>query len=238
MNKKSLLTLALLAFVGIVSAQTLRFEWEGNIYQDGQTIISEYEYPEYVVHLKVRNLTDNDMNVIIEREIIEEAPGAMSYFCWGQCLNPDINVSPYPIAVSAQALSDQNFDAHVLYTEGETGITKVKYYAFDRSNPDNRTSIIILAGATANVEENSINLSNAYPNPASSLVHFDYKSSIGTDINVTVYNLLGQEVKSQLVNGTQGRVSIGVDDLQPGIYFCRFSANGEVVKTEKFIVKR
>ena len=53
-----------------------------------------------------------------------------------------------------------------------------------------------------------------------------------------VYNLLGQEVKSTVVNGTQGKVVITLDDFQSGIYFCSFFMDGEMVKTEKFIVKK
>ena len=45
-------------------------------------------------------------------------------------------------------------------------------------------------------------------------------------------------MKSQLVNSRQSRINISVNDLQPGIYFCSFQVNNEVVKTEKFIVKR
>lgn len=238
MLKKSLLTIVLTTLVGFITAQSLQFEWEGTVYQDGQTIISPYNeaFMEYVQELKIRNLTGNDMGVIVEREILENADGTMIYFCWGLCLSPDVSVSD-PVNVPAQTLSDEEFGAHVMFTEGETGVVKVKYYAYDRSDPDNRISITILAGATANVAEHSLSLGQAYPNPASTQVCFDLMGHSSSDLQAVVYNLLGQEVKSQLVSGHQNRVSIAVDDLQPGIYFCRFSLNGEVLKTEKFIVK-
>lgn len=238
MLKKSLLTIVLTALVGIITAQTLQFEWEGTVYQDGQTIISEYNETmmEYVQELKIRNLTGNDMGVIVEREILENAEGTMVYFCWGQCLDPNNNVSG-SVGISAQTLSDEVFSGHVMFTEGETGVVKVKYSAYDRSNPDIRISIIILAGSNTNVDEHSISLGQAYPNPATSQVSFDLNGNGNAEIQAVVYNLLGQEVKSQLVSGHQNRIHFAVNDLQPGIYFCRFSINGEVLKTEKFIVK-
>lgn len=239
MLKKTLLTAVLTAMIGFLGAQSLQFEWEGTVYQDGQTIISPFNesFYEYVQELKVRNLTDNDMGVVIEREILQNADGTMIYFCWGLCLSPDVSVSD-PVNIPAQTLSDEEFGAHVMFTEGETGVVKVKYYAYDRSDPDNRISITILAGATAGVAEHSINVGQAYPNPASTQVQFTLQGNNNDNIEAVVYNLLGQEVKSQLVSGRQNRVIIAVDDLEAGIYFCRFSVNGAVAKTEKFIVKR
>lgn len=238
MLKKSLLTTLFIALVGIITAQTLQFEWEGNVYQDGQTIISEYNelMMEYAQELKIRNLTGNDMGVIVEREILENADGTLVYFCWGLCLSPENNIGG-PVDVTAQSLSDETFSSHVIFSEGETGVVKVRYSAYDRGNPDDRVSIIILAGASANVNEHSLNFGQAYPNPANTQVSFDLKNDSSSDIQAVVYNLLGQEVKSLLVSGLQSRVTIAVDDLEAGIYFCRFTANGEVLKTEKFIVK-
>ena len=140
-----------------------------------------------------------------------------------------------PVPVAAQALSTDVVSLHCLFLEGETGVVKAIYHAYDESDPDSKISNTVLYGQNANVTEHSISLGQAYPNPATSQVHFDLKTD--TNLNAVVYNLLGQEVKSQFVSGHQNRVNIAVDDLQPGIYFCRFSVNGEVVKTEKFIVK-
>ena len=125
-----------------------------------------------------------------------------------------------------------------MFDEGVVGRTSMRVYAYARSNPDERISVVFVADNATNTTENHLSLGHAYPNPASSQVHFDYKADNYSNVNVVVYNLLGQEVKSQFVNGSQNHISIAVDDMQPGIYFCRFSINGEVVKTEKFIVKR
>ena len=70
------------------------------------------------------------------------------------------------------------------------------------------------------------------------MVYFDFKDNRADNIKTVVYNLLGQEVKSQFISGSQGRISIPVTDFQPGIYFCSFFVNEEMVATEKFIVKK
>jgi hypothetical protein len=235
--KKAFFTLTLLAVVTLLSAQTLQFEHNGHVYENGETIISPFNeaFQEYVTELNIRNLTNDDINVIMEQDVLETAEGIMMQFCWGLCMVGSGHLVSQPVAVPAQTLSEDIVALHCSFLEGETGVVKAIYHAYDQNNPDNKISIIVLYGQTANTPEYTFNLGQAYPNPATSQVHFDLQSN--SNVDVTVYNLLGQEVKSQFVSEHQNRVKIAVDDLQPGIYFCRFSINGEVVKTEKFIVK-
>lgn len=238
--KKTFFTLMLLAVVSLMSAQTLQFEWEGTVYENGQTVISPYfeDYGEYVLDMHIRNLSETDQDVVVEREIVELPEGAISYFCWGLCFMPEINISPDPVLIPAQTLSDEDLAFHVMFTEGETGVAVVNYYAYNPRDPENKIGITVLAGSHAQVTEHTLLLGQAYPNPATNVVHFDYSNNNGSDMNAVVYNLLGQEVKSQVASSNHGRIDIAVDDLQPGIYFCSIKVNNATVKTEKFIVKR
>ena len=239
--KKTFFTLMLLAVAALVSAQDLQFEFDGTVYHDGDTIVSPFNEMagEYIQTLYLRNLTDNELNVVVEREILQNVPGTTLMFCWRSCLLPDVNISQ-AVPIPAQTLSTDEFSSHVLF-DVEQGVVITKYYAYssDQDEPNNRISIIIKAGTSGSgVAENTLNVGKAYPNPASSQVHFNLKANSNSDVKVMVYNLLGQEVKSQWANGSTGRINLAVDDLQPGIYFCSFLVNNEVVKTEKFIVKR
>lgn len=238
MFKNTLLGLTLFALVGMVSAQSIQFEHNGTVYQNGQTVICPFndDWGEYLLEMNIRNLSDSDQNIIVEKQEISDFPGVSMYFCWGMCFDSNVTTSR-PVVVPAQTSSIDELSFHFQFTEGVAGIAEAYYYAYDKDDPDNYISLHLLAGKGANVAENHISFGQAYPNPASSQVHFDYTAN-NANINVVVYNLLGQEVKSQLVNGSQGRIDITVDDLQPGIYFCRFQVNNEVVKTEKFIVKK
>lgn len=237
--KKTFFTLLLLAAVSLMSAQSLRFECDGEVYQDGQTIVASFDESmfEYVVHLHIRNLTDNDQNVIVVQDVIEEVAGAMVYMCWDQCAAPNNHIEDGPVAIPAQSLSENELSCHAMFSK-TSNVVKANYSAYDRANPDEKINIIVLFGPSAGTEEHKILLGQAYPNPASSQVHFDFSRNGNSNVNVVVYNLLGQEVKSQIASGNQGRISIAVDDLQPGIYFCSFRVDNEVVRTEKFIVKR
>ena len=237
--KKVFFTLALLAVTTLLSAQILQIEHDGHVYENGETVICTYDEAnfEYAHHMQIRNISDQELNVVVEQDVLETVPDAMVTFCWGSCYVPTTNpfVGTIEVVIPANTLSPEDFSAHVYIPETEPGVVKIIYHVYDVNESHNRVDIVVLAGQTADTPEYTFNLGQAYPNPATSQVHFDLQSN--SNVNVTVYNLLGQEVKSQLVSNHQNRVNIAVDDLQPGIYFCRFSINGEIVRTEKFIVK-
>ena len=231
-----------LTVIGWVSAQSLQFEWDGHVYADGEVIEctnDEYGYGEFIQHLQLRNLTSSDLNVIIEKEVVEDLEGTSNFFCWGQCYLNTVFVSA-PVPVAANSLNTSDLSFHVIFDESVYGRVKMIYYAYDESNPSERVSInVVFSKSGVGVNENStLRFGKAYPNPASSVVNFDYTLNPGDKASVSVYNLLGQEVKSQLVNNLQGRLSISVADLSEGIYFCNLFVNGCALKTEKFVVKK
>ena len=250
MFKKLLFTVSLLALVGMVSAQSLQFELDGTVFSNNQVIACDSLTPwgEMIQEMQIRNLTNETQNVYIMKEEVEMVPGTQNQFCWGNCYLSTIFVSPNPLPVEALSLNDpilSGLSFHQILDPDYSmdpnnfavGTSLIKYYAYTEVNPDDKVCITVqFAYNPVDVKENVIRIGQAYPNPSSSTVNFNL-SHAGV-IEATVYNLLGQEVKSQLANATDDRISIAVDDLQPGIYFCSFKANNEVVKTEKFIVKR
>ena len=237
--KKAFFTMILLAVVSFMSAQTLQFSYNGEAVEDGTEIIAEFDEMsyEYVAHLHIFNLSDEDQAVFVEQVVTETVPDAMIFMCWQQCLAPADTLVDGPVAIPAQSLSENELACHGMFS-GEVSQVKAEYRAYTRSNPDEKISITVLFGTGANTNEQVVSLGHAYPNPASSTVHFDYDFNGNSHVNAVVYNLLGQEVKALSVNGNHGRIDISVDDLQPGIYFCSLQVNNAAVKTEKFIVKR
>ena len=245
MVKRTIFTLLFLAVMGWVSAQSLQFEWNGHVYSEGETIEctnDEYGYGEFIQHLQLRNLTSGDLNVIVEKEVLEDLEGTINFFCWGACFGPDVYVSPNPVPVAANSVTEEGaLSFHVLFSDPDLyGKVEMKYSAYDESNPSERVTInVVFNKSGVGVQETAtVRFGQAYPNPASSVVSFDYNLSAGDKASVSVYNLLGQEVKSQSVNSLQNRLSISVSDLNDGIYFCNLFVNGCAVKTEKFVVKK
>lgn len=241
--KKSIFTLFFLAVIGYVSAQTMQFELNGTVYTEGQTIEctnDEYGFGEYIQHMQIRNKTSEPIKVLIEKEVIQDLEGVMNFFCWGMCFSSEVIVSPTAVEIGANSLNTDELSFHAFYDEAVFGDVIVKYYAYEERNPDQRISIIVrFRKSGESIVENPVyNLSHAYPNPASSVVRFNFELSSSNTASVSIYNLLGQEVKSQNLNGFQGQASISVADLNEGIYFCNLIVNGKAVKTEKFVVKQ
>lgn len=248
--KKTVFTLMLLTVVSLLSAQTLQFELDGHVYANGEVIICDVapnDFGEMVQEMQIRNLSNTPASVIVTKQHIQIVEGTENTFCWGNCFSPTVFVSPDPVILEGNSVSEHgllsfHYQVDPTYSGDPTaclvGTTIVKYTAYPMEDTHDVISIEVwFAYDATEVAENTVSLSSAYPNPASSQVNFDYKAN-NDEIQVVVYNLLGQEVKSQLVSGTQGKISIAVDDFQPGIYFVTFQVNRDVVKTEKFIVKR
>ena len=242
MFKKSIITLLFLAAIGYASAQTLQFELDGNIFYDGEAIEctnDEYGYGEYIQHMQLRNLISDNLNVIVEKEVIEDLEGTMNFFCWGSCFGPDVMVSPNPVTVAGNSVTgDQDLSFHALYNDDVFGYVVVKYSAYDERHPDDRVSIIVKFHKSGEgVDDNALfEMSQAYPNPASSMVNFDY--SFNGNLTAVVYNILGQEVLRENLNANTGKLSFSVADLNDGIYFCTMLVNGNASTTQKFVVKK
>jgi len=231
-----------MALMSYVTAQTLQFELDGNVYYDGEAVEctnDEYGYGEYIQHMQLRNLTSEPVNVLVEMEFVEPLDGVMNTFCWGMCFGPGVMVSPTALEIGANSLNTDELSFHALYPEDVFGDDIIRYYAYTEDNPSQRISIIVkFRKSGEGVNENMVEFGHAYPNPASSTVSFDYALSAGDRVSVSVYNLLGQEVMNQQLNSLQGSVAISVADLNEGIYFCNLVVNGQALKTEKFVVKK
>ena len=247
--KKSIFTLALLAVMGMASAQSLQFEHNGHVYQQGERLICSQpeEWGEIVLDMEVRNLTDAPIAVMIEKEEVKIVEGTENTFCWGSCFGANVFVSPRPQILEAGALSDGAQALafhHQLYNTYSgnyaVGTSIVKYYAYPADNPDDRACLEVwfAYNAVGVSEKPSFGFGQAYPNPASSVVRFDYSISSAANVSVAVYNLLGQEVMRQQLSELQGSAAFSVADLNEGIYFCNLFVNGQAVQTQKFIVKK
>lgn len=241
MFKKSFFTLMFVAALSYVSAQTLQFELNGQVFEDGQTVYCiDYnpDYGEFIQEMQLRNISNDDLNVIVEREIIDIPEGGSAFFCWGNCFSPSVSVSnaePMP-AGSVSGVGALSF--HYL-PANLTDIAFIKYYAYDVRHDNERVSVVIAYNTAEGVAEKPAgNLSHAYPNPASTIVRFNYELTTTDNASLKVYNLLGQEVMNQQLSCQQGYVSISVASLNEGIYFCNLIVNGQAMKTEKFIVRK
>lgn len=250
MIKKSIFTLVFMAVMSWVSAQSIQFEMDGRVFANNEVYVCEdtpTSWGEIELKMQLRNLTNNQLEVVVEKEYVKIVDGTTNTFCWGSCLGPEAFITR-PMTMEPNALSadgDLSFHYQVdpNYSDDESsyivGTSVIKYYAYLADNTDDKVCIEIWFGYGASgIDENKISFGHAYPNPASSMVHFNYQLPATGNVSVSVYNLLGQEVLSQQLDALQGQATLSVADLTDGIYFCNLKVNGRAVKTEKFVVKK
>ena len=89
----------------------------------------------------------------------------------------------------------------------------------------------------------TFSLSQNYPNPFNPVTKLDYNLPLRSKVNISIYNVLGQEIKT-LVNGVKeygyhsvtwdGRNDLG-KDMSSGVYFARITSKG-FTKTRKMLL--
>ena len=86
--------------------------------------------------------------------------------------------------------------------------------------------------------DNSVSLSQPYPNPASQSTTLHFDLGIQQEGKVVLYNLLGTKIKTILLSQTSGEFSLPVENLQTGVYFIRLQLEGKELVTRKLKVMR
>ena len=80
---------------------------------------------------------------------------------------------------------------------------------------------------------------NARPNPAHETVIFTLKTGGTENFYFKIHNVLGQEIYSQIINGSPGDVSVDVSPFAAGMYFYSLhTEGGELLKTKTFQIWR
>lgn len=76
-----------------------------------------------------------------------------------------------------------------------------------------------------------------YPNPATSVITFDFQSGYDKNYNLQIYNFIGKKV--QEVNNISPKTTINLNDFYRGIYIFQLKdKNGKVIDTGKFQVSK
>lgn len=119
----------------------------------------------------------------------------------------------------------------------ETGVTNA-VINFSSSSDVVLTPIFLLNGtvATSNLEKEDI--FKVTPNPASSFVYVKYINSKSTDINLRVYNVIGEMVfeKNLTAEPLNQETSIDVSEWASGVYFLKGEIGGKGI-VKKLIIE-
>ena len=93
----------------------------------------------------------------------------------------------------------------------------------------------VATDGSTSVEENLSNKITIYPNPANRFLYIDALPEVKTNYLIKLFNSNMQLVKAVSSKGTD-KVKINIDNLTPGIYFCKVSSPDNTVLMMKKIV--
>jgi len=235
--KKIILFILIFAQVSFVAAQSFIVSGDTIVFGESDVLLEH--------HLDVKNISNNDLDVICVRTVLvlplNYPTFTAPYFCFAEfCYSSTTDTSNVSTLNSGQQFAHSNGDveAHTGYynAQGLNGIAKVKYCFYDVDNPTDETCVTITyeTSTTAiNDYQPLTKLGDFYPNPASEMVYFSFNGNVAT---LKLIDILGNNVKEILLS-KEGIQELDLSDINKGIYFGNLIVNSEVVSIKKLIVK-
>lgn len=172
----------------------------------------------------INNTSDNSADSMIKWTIISfDIPSAWTFdFCDPQDCITNLKLGSSSIfklkkGTAGPLKSD-------FYTNNTNGIGRVqlKLEYLDEARAGDTLTLTLNSWMTGVNNAKKQNEVAFYPNPAKDLITLKYSTS--KPIEVEIFNVLGNKVKTFTHTGSETAVNIG--DLQKGMYFMRFNDNG------------
>lgn len=89
----------------------------------------------------------------------------------------------------------------------------------------------------APVSETKIHIIKFYPNPATSIINFDFQKGYDKSFNFLIYNMLGKKVYE--VNNVDQKTTVNLSDFYRGIYIFQLKDKaGKLIDSGKFQVSK
>lgn len=220
--------------------------------------LSDPENDEISLHWDVTNLTNDTLDLMVFRNIIqavdvlnlpyeEGEPGAYDRFCWGPLCYPigavSSNTSENLLVTILPGGVDTTFICDY-YPAGIAGVTALEYCfsPVDNFNASVCHTVLFCLDAEncalgTTEEESTIEWGHITPQPVRGLSTLSYELKSGQPGAVKIFNAAGQEVWSKTVNASRGLIYINGNDFSEGLYFLSLDIEGVEVQTQKFIIQ-
>jgi hypothetical protein len=188
----------------------------------------------------VENVSDQTVVAKVRAQEISIVPGTVNYFCWAQCYEPGVLLSPSSITLEPGQRMDDFYGDYV--PQGQAGISTVKYCFFNVANENDSACGIVRYNASPLGIDDLINsgkpgVSEAYPNPAVDEMTLSYVLGAASG-QIDIFSMLGAKVKTVKLSEPSGKVNMKTEHLPAGMYLYRLSANGKDIQTRKFLVTK
>jgi len=207
--KKSLLLL-FITLSTITYGQSLMVVEQDTIVEINSTSVSDYGF-----HIKVKNISSEDLDVYVRRAYANPTCAYDSgYFCWDYCYGADVDNSIGSVSIDA-GMEKNDFSGHVYSpTTSATCTDSTRYVFYSGKDASDSLSVwvTISAGPTMGTIALQVNESRLYPNPAKKIISVEVQRTG----ELSIYNALGALVKRKSL--LPGINAVAVHDLSNGIY--------------------
>ncbi len=123
--------------------------------------------------------------------------------------------------------TQNNFDNHQMLIPDSAGTTPIRLTTNIFGNYLDTTTVLTAVRTVSNTIPESFNLDQNYPNPFNPTTMIKYSITKNTEVNLTVYNVLGERVAT-LYSGMQKagsyEVNFNASRFASGVYFYRLQA--------------
>jgi len=194
--------------------------------------------------LKIKNLTNEPLQLVIRRIDNEIGSSQKSFFCFdGECFEDSAEQLPEQYVIPAGETS-LKFES-ILETGLVAGLSKVKYIIYDRNNPAEAIEYQLTYNIEEKKEKNLIynsddlRINDVYPNPVSEYAIIDYNIlNREVEAKVILHNVLGSVVGEYQLPFLENKVTIKTNEYNPGVYFYTLYIDNDGVMTRKLIVRK
>ncbi|MDA3779228.1 MAG: T9SS type A sorting domain-containing protein [Bacteroidales bacterium] len=191
------------------------------------------------VPLYIKNISNNTLEAFVKLYVKEFATNSTAVYCWSSCFDISTTQSTSSLSVSA---GDTIKDFHsTLSPNGNNGLTEIMYTFFVNKAEEDSASVTIIYDiqSTTDVDE-LLNIKESigfYPNPVQNTLFLNYDAKKYTNCNISIYNIVGREIKSQKLDCDENSAQIDMLNVETGIYILIFKLDGEIIKSKKIIKK-
>lgn len=193
--------------------------------------------------LGIRNNSEHPLRLaikVLDTDQEDEELNAASLCVGDNCLDKN-GLLEIKTLEPGETYNDLSFNQSAIFQELQG---RIRFLFFDTDNPANaleRSFKFHVQGEFPSgimYQRPDLKVSNAYPNPISSMATIDYSLNMGQTAKIVVLNLLGNQVLEQELSYSESSVKIPTEQLSNGIYFYTLQLNGKNVATKKMVVKK
>lgn len=199
---------------------------------------------EISVNISIKNTTKKPIEVIFYRKSSEIPSGQESYFCVGKkCYSPETQT-----AIETKELRPgEVYDGFKSILNSGLGksVSTITYCFQNAADPSDEICHTItynVSSLSANdilFYDNSISVSNIYPNPINDIAIFDYSlKDPKVKAKIILHNVLGGIVEEHPLSELESKLKIYTKSFSPGVYFYTLNVDNQNIITKKFVIKR